>query len=75
MLRGLPVLQRRLVSTKIQKLDFGTNTTGGRTFFETWSTQFFSLSYKLHVVNDALLNMMNYMPWCMMRDAQVHNRT
>jgi hypothetical protein len=38
MLRGLPVLQRRLVSIEIQKLDFGTNTTRGRTSFEPGST-------------------------------------
>ena len=73
MLWGLPVLQRRLVSTE----DYRRQTSLAPTpLVDRPSPKLDrhkpSYSRTLHVINDALLNMMDYMPWCMMKDIQVH---
>ena len=62
MLRGLPALQRRLVSIEgSQKLDLApTPLVDGPSLKLDHPES--SDSRTLHVINDALLNMMDYMP-------------
>jgi len=61
MLRGLPTLQRRLVPQRITGVRLGTNTTvdGPSPKLDQHESSHFRI---LHVTNDALLNMMDYMP-------------
>ena len=61
MLRGLPALQRRLVpqSTTGVRLGINTMVDGSSPKLDQHEP---SHSRTLHVINDALLNMMDYMP-------------
>ena len=61
MIRGLPMLQRRLVSQKGPGLDLAPTPWMGTPSPKLYHHKSFH-SHALHVINDTLLNMMDYMP-------------